>query len=200
MGTTAMDIEDIKRLREETGAGIMEAKKALQDAGGDLDKARKLLEQRGAASAAKRADRQSAQGIVEAYIHHGGQVGVIVELDTETDFVARTPEFKALAREIAMQVAATNPRYVTTEEIPAGEVDELKEQFRQEAIKEGRPEKIVGNIAEGKFKKYAQGVVLLEQPYIRDDSRTIGQLVQELRTKTRENVVIRRFSRFQVGA
>jgi elongation factor Ts len=199
MGTTTTDIEDIKWLREETGAGIMEAKKALQDAGGDREKARKLLEQRLGAHMEKRADRESAQGVVEAYIHHGGQVGVLVELRSETDFVARTPEFKTLAKEVALQVAATNPRYVSLEEIPAAEVEELKGQFRQEALKEGRPERILDNIAEGKFKKYAAGIVLLEQPYIRDDSRTIGQLVQEVRAKTRENVQIKRFARFQIG-
>lgn len=199
MGTTMTDIEDIKRLREETGAGIMEAKKALQDAGGDYAKAKQLLEMQSVQRSAKRSDRASAQGLVESYIHHGGQVGVLVELDTETDFVARTEEFKTLAREIAMQVAATNPRYISVDEIPANEVDELKEQFRREALKQGRPEKMIDNIAAGKFKKYAETIVLLEQPYIRDDSKTISQLVQEVRSKTRENVVVRRFSRFQVG-
>jgi elongation factor Ts len=200
MGSTTLDIEDIKWLREETGAGIMEAKRALQDAEGDRAKARKLLEQRLGASAAKRADRESAQGLVEAYIHHGGQVGVLVELRSETDFVARNPEFKTLAREIALQIAATNPRYVSLEDIPADEVEELKAQFRREALNEGKPEKIVDNIAEGKFKKYAAGIVLLEQPYIRDDSKTVGQLVRELGAKTRENVLIKRFARFQIGA
>jgi elongation factor Ts len=194
-----MDIEDIKWLREETGAGIMEAKKALQEAGGDRQKARKLLEQRLGQHMQKRADREAAQGIVEAYIHHGGQVGVLVELRSETDFVARTPEFKTLAREIALQIAATNPRYVSLEDFPAQEADDLKEQFRQEALREGRPENIVGKIAEGKFNKYAAGIVLLEQPYIRDDSRTVGQLVQEVRAKTRENVQVKRFARFQIG-
>jgi elongation factor Ts len=199
MGTTATDIGDIKRLREETGAGIMEAKRALQDAGGDFEKARKLLETRGAAGAEKRAGRASMQGIVESYIHHGGQVGVLVELNSETDFVSRTDEFKTLAREIAMQIAASSPRYLTIDEIPENEVADLKAQFLQEAIKEGKPEKIAGTIAEGKFKKYAQTHALLDQPYIRDDSKTIAQLVQELATKTRENIVIKRFSRFQIG-
>jgi elongation factor Ts len=195
-----MDINDIKRLREETGAGIMEAKRALQDAGGDIEKARKLLDQRGAQQHNKRAGREAAQGIVEPYVHLGGQIGVLVELNSETDYVARTDGFRELAHEIALQVAATNPRYLAVDDIPAGEVEELKEQFRQEAIKEGKPEKIAGTIAEGKFKKYAQQHVLLEQPYIRDDSKTIGQLVRELGVKTKENVLVRRFVRFQVGA
>jgi len=200
MGTTSMSIDIIKRLREETGAGVMEAKKALQEADGDYDKAKRLLEQRQAAGAAKRAGRHTAEGLVEAYIHTGGQIGVIVELDSETDFVARMPEFKELAREIAMQVAAHDPRYLSTEDIPADEAEEMKARFREEAVKEGKPEKIAGNIAEGRFKKYAQQVVLLEQPYIRDDSKTIKQLVHELAAKTRENIVVKRFSRFQVGA
>lgn len=199
MGTTMSTIDDIKWLREETGAGIMDAKKALQDANGDRDKAYKLLQQRMGASVAKRASKAASQGLVEPYIHAGGQIGVLVELNSETDFVARMPEFKELAHEIAMQVAANNPRYLTIEDIPADEADELKAGFLREAIKEGKPEKIAGNIAEGKFKKYAQQHVLMEQPYIRDDSRTIKQLVQDLGGKTRENVVVKRFSRFQVG-
>lgn len=199
MGTTVTTVDDIKRLREETGAGIMEAKRALQDAGGDMEKAKKLLDQRGALHAEKRAGREAAQGVVEAYIHHGGQVGVLVELDTETDFVARTDEFKKLAREIAMHIAASNPRYLSATEIPETEVQELKQQYLEDALKEGKPEKIAGNIAEGRFKKYVQQHVLLDQLYIRDDSKTIGQLVQELAVKTRENVQVRRFARFQVG-
>jgi elongation factor Ts len=199
MGTTTMEIEDIKWLREETGAGIMEAKRALQDADGDRDKAKKLLQQRAGAGMAKRAGRAAAQGIVEPYIHAGGQIGVLVEVDTETDFVARMPEFRELAHEIALQVAATNPQYLTIEDIPADDVQEMKARFRQEAIEEGKPEKIADNIAAGRFQKYAQGVALLEQPYVREESKTIGQLVQELAAKTRENIIVRRFCRFQVG-
>jgi elongation factor Ts len=200
MGTTALDINDIKWLREQTGAGIMEARKALQDANGDRDKARKLLQQRGAAGAAKRAGRHTAQGLIEPYVHAGGQIGVLVELGSETDFVSRTAEFQELAHEIALQVAATDPRYISVDEIPAQEVEELKTQFRAEAIKDGKPEKIAGNIAEGKFKKYAQTVALLEQPYIRDEAKTIRQLVEELAARTRENIVVKRYCRFQVGA
>lgn len=200
MGTTAIDINDIKRLREETGAGFMDCKRALEKANGDLEKARKTLEQEGMASAQKRAGRATAQGIVEPYIHTGGQIGVLVELDSETDFVARTDEFRELAHEIALQVASADPRYVSLDDIPADEADEMKTRFREEAIKEGKPEKIVGSIAEGRFKKYAQTVALLEMPYIRDDSKTIKQLVQELAAKTKENIVVRRFCRFQIGA
>jgi elongation factor Ts len=197
--TATSGVEDIKRLREETGAGIMEAKKALQDANGNFDQAKKLLEQRGLASAAKRSGREAANGVVEAYIHAGGQIGVIVELDTETDFVARTPEFRELAHELAMQIAATAPKYLSLDEFPESEAQEMKEQFRQQAIKEGK-EAQADRIAEGRFKKAAQAVVLLEQPYIRDDSKTVQQLVNEVARTTKENVVVRRFARFQVGA
>jgi elongation factor Ts len=190
---------DIKRLRDDTGAGIMECKKALTDSGGDFDKAKRLLEQRGAASVAKRAGREATQGIVEPYIHLNGQIGALVELDSETDFVARMPEFRELAHEIAMQVAATNPQFLSVDEIPADEIETRKIEFREQAIKEGKPEKIAGNIAEGRFKKWAQEIALLEQPYIRDDSKTIKQLVQELAAKTRENIVVKRFARFQIG-
>jgi elongation factor Ts len=195
----ASEIENIKWLREQTGAGIMEAKRALQDAEGDRDKALKLLEQRGQASAAKRSGKATSAGLVEPYIHHGGQIGVLVEMDSETDFVARMPEFKELAREVAMQVCAHEPRYVSIDEIPETDAAEMKERFRQEALKEGKPERVAANIAEGRFNKYAGEIVLLEQPYIRDDSKKIKDLVAELGSKTKENIVVRRFTRFQVG-
>lgn len=199
MGTTSTGINDIKWLREETGAGIMEAKNALQDADGDRDKAKKLLEQRGVARAAKLSAKAASQGIVEPYIHAGGQIGVLVELDSETDFVARMPEFRDLAHEIALQVAATNPQYMSVDDIPADDANEMKERFLQEAIREGKPEKIAGNIAQGRFNKYAEQVALLEQPYVRDDSKKVKQLIGELSAKTRENIVLKRYARFQVG-
>lgn len=196
----AVSTDAIKALREETGAGIMEAKRALQDADGDSEKAKKLLEQRGAAHAEKRSGREAAQGIIEPYVHLGGQLGVLVELDSETDFVSRTDEFREVAHEIALQIAASNPRYLTLEEIPESEAQELKQSFREEAAKAGKREDLLDRIAEGKFKDYAKQHVLLEQPYIRDDSKTIKQLVQELSVRTRENIVIRRFARFQIGS
>ncbi len=196
----AVTTDAIKSLREETGAGIMEAKKALQDADGDRDKAKKLLEQRGAAGVEKRAGRSAAQGIVEPYIHLGGQIGVLVEMNSETDFVSRTDEFRELAHEIALQVAANNPRFLNIEDIPASQVEELKQSYREEAAKSGKREDLLDRIADGKFKDFAKQNVLLEQPYVRDDSKTIKQLVQELSVKTRENIVVRRFARFQVGA
>ncbi|GAC1515361.1 MAG: translation elongation factor Ts [Chloroflexota bacterium] len=199
MSTTASSINDIKWLREETGAGVMEAKNALQSAGGDRDKARKLLEQGGAARAAKLSSKSASQGLVEPYIHAGGQIGALVELNSETDFVARMPEFRELAHEIALQIAATNPQYLSTDDIPSEEVDEMKARFLDEAVREGKPEKIAGNIAEGRFKKYTAQHVLLEQPYVRDDAKSIKQLINDLSAKTRENIVLKRYSRFQVG-
>lgn len=193
-------IDDIKLLREETGAGIMEAKRALQNADGDRERARKLLEQSGAAKLAKRAGKEALQGLVEPYIHAGGQIGVLVELNSETDFVARTPEFKELAHEVALQIAATDPKFKSVEDIPENDVQEMKERFAREAVADGKPEKIAGNIAEGRFKKYAEQVALLEQPYVRDDSKTVKQLLSDLSAKTGENIVLRRFARFQVGA
>jgi len=196
----AVSTDAIKALREETGAGIMEAKRALQDADGDADKAKKLLEQRGAASAEKRSGRSTAQGIVEPYIHLGGQRGVMGEMNSKTDFVSRTDEFREVAHEIALQIAANNPRYLSLDDIPQAEAAELKRSFREEAAKQGKREDLLDRIAEGKFKDYAKQHVLLEQPYIRDDSKTIKQLIQELSARTRENIVVRRFARFQIGA
>jgi elongation factor Ts len=178
----------------------MEAKKALQETNGDRDKARKLLEQRGMDRAEKASGKATGQGIVEAYIHAGGQVGVLIELDSETDFVARMPEFKELAHEIAMQVAAANPQYLSIDDVPTDEVKEIKARLREEAQKEGKPEKILEQIAEGKFKSWVEERVLLDQKYIRDNSKTVRQLVQDLAAKTRENIVVKRFARFRVGA
>lgn len=192
-------IDDIKRLREETGAGIMEAKRALNEASGDFGKARKLLEQWGAASAAKRAGRAASQGVVEPYIHGGGQIGALVELDCETDFVARTEDFKGLAHEIAMHVAAMNPRYLSADDIPEEEANAVRQRLRDDAVKNGKTPEIADRVAEGGFRKYQEQNVLLEQPYVRDDSKKIKQLVQEVAAKTGENVVVKRFIRYQIG-
>jgi elongation factor Ts len=193
-------IDDIKWLREQTGAGVMDAKRAIEDANGDRNRALKLLQQRGAARAQKNSSRETAQGIVETYIHPGSQIGVLLELGSETDFVARSSEFKGLAHEIAMQVAARQPKYISLDEIPDDEVEDIKAQFRAETIKDGKPENIAGKIADGKFKKFASEIVLLEQSYIRDDSKTVKDLIIELSAKTKENIVLKRVARFQIGA
>jgi elongation factor Ts len=179
--TTAIDARDVQRLRTETGAGVMDCKKALEESGGDLEKAREILRQKGLAAAAKRAGREAREGVVESYIHAGGKIGALVELNSETDFVARGEEFRTLARNIAMQVAAMAPLVVSE--------DELTTEARTELLKE-----------HGDEKKALEAAVLLRQPYIRDNTKTIDDLVKALAASTGENVRVRRFARFQLGA
>ncbi len=192
--------ELIKELREKTGAGVMDCKKALQEAGGDIKKAEEILRKKGAAKAAKRAGRETAEGIVCSYIHAGGRIGVLVELNCETDFVARTDEFKTLCHEIAMQVAAMNPSYVAVEDIPQEVVEKERAELRQQALSEGKPEHIVEKIVDGRLKKFFAQECLLEQPWIKDDSKTIRDLVNEYIAKLGENIKVKRFCRFEVGA
>jgi elongation factor Ts len=175
-----IDSKTVQKLRTETGAGVMDCKRALEQAEGDFEKARDLLKQKGLAAAAKRADRESREGVVESYIHSGGRIGALVELSSETDFVARNPEFRELARNIAMQVAAMSPKVVAE--------DELTPEARSELLRE-----------HGDEKKAIESAVLLRQPYIRDNSKTIGDLVTALAAATGENVRVRRFARFQLG-
>ncbi len=189
----------IKELREKTGAGIVDCKKALQEAGGDIEKAVEILRKKGAAKAAKKAERATAEGIVVSYIHAGGKVGALVELNCETDFVARTEDFKALGHEIAMQVAAMAPEYVSREEVPAEVVEKEKEVLREQALAEGKPEHIVEKIVEGRLSKFFSEKCLLEQPWIKDDSKTIQDLLTEYITKLGENIKVKRFCRFEVG-
>ena len=189
----------IKELREKTGAGIVDCKKALQEAGGDIEKAVEILRKKGAAKAAKKAERATAEGIVVSYIHAGGKVGALVELNCETDFVARTEDFKALGHEIAMQVAAMAPEYVSREEVPAEVVEKEKEVLKEQALAEGKPEHIVEKIVEGRLSKFFSEKCLLEQPWIKDDSKTIQDLLTEYITKLGENIKVKRFCRFEVG-
>ena len=191
--------EKIKELRAKTGAGIVDCKKALQEADGDIEKALEILRKKGAAKAAKKADRATAEGIVVSYIHAGGKVGSLVEINCETDFVARTEDFKALGHEIAMQVAAMNPKYVSREEVPAEIIEKEKEILKEQALAEGKPEHIVEKIVEGRLNKFYSENCLLEQPWIKDDSKTIGDLVKEYITKLGENIKVKRFCRFGVG-
>ncbi|GAB6075872.1 translation elongation factor Ts [Desulfurobacterium crinifex] len=189
----------IKELREKTGAGIVDCKKALQEAEGNMEKAIEILRKKGAAKAAKKAERATAEGIVVSYIHAGGKVGALVEIDCETDFVARTEDFKTLGHEIAMQVAAMAPEYVSREEVPAEVIEKEKEILKQQALSEGKPEHIVEKIVEGRLNKFYSEKCLLDQPWIKDDSKTIGDLVREYITKLGENIKVRRFCRFEVG-
>jgi len=194
--------QDVKSLRERTGAGIMDAKAALQEAGGDIDKAIDVLRVKGQASAAKRGERVATEGIVASYIHAGGRIGALIEVDCETDFVARTDEFQAFAREVAMHVAASNPQFVSRDDVD----DEAKEAelrvLREQAATEGKPENVQEKIVEGRLSKWLEDVVLLDQKHVNEDkheSKTIGELRTQLAANTGENVVIRRFARFQVG-
>jgi elongation factor Ts len=194
--------QDVKSLRERTGAGIMDAKAALQESGGDIDKAIEILRVKGQASAAKRGERAAAEGVVDSYIHAGGQIGVLVEVDCETDFVARTAEFQQFAREVAMHVAAANPLYVSEDEVDEQAKEAELRVLREQAAGEGKPENVQEQIVEGRLKKWLQDVVLLEQTHVNEEKhggKTVGDLRTEIAANTGENVVIRRFARFQVG-
>ncbi len=191
--------EQVKILRDRTGAGMMDCKKALAETGGEMEKAIDYLRKKGAATAAKRADRATNQGVVEAYIHAGGRIGSMVELNCETDFVAKTDDFKLLAREIAMQIAAMNPLYISKEDVPKEVIDHEKEIYRTQARNEKKPEQVVERIADGKLEKYFQEFCLLEQTYIKDSGKTIKDLILEMTAKTGEKITIRRFQRFHLG-
>lgn len=189
----------VKDLREKTGAGMMNCKKALTEANGDMDKAIDILREKGLASAAKKAGRIAAEGVVTSYIHAGGRIGVLVEVNCETDFVASTPEFQDFARDIAMQIAATNPTCVGREDVDQAAVEHERQVLREQALNEGKPEKIVERMVEGRLEKYYKEVCLLEQPYIKDPDVSISDLVKAKIAKIGENINIRRFVRYQLG-
>jgi elongation factor Ts len=191
--------DQVKQLREMTGAGMMECKKALADTGVDLDRAVDALRKSGAAKAEKRSGRAATEGRVESYIHPGNRVGVLIEVNCETDFVARTDEFGDLVRNVAMQVAAAGAEYVRREEVPEERVAREREILRAQTEAAGKPAAILDKIVEGRLGKFFAEVCLLEQPYIRDDKRTVGDIVSEAAAKTGENIVVRRFSRFRLG-
>jgi elongation factor Ts len=192
----------VKALRERTGAGIIDCRNALAETAGDIEKAVQVLRAKGLAAAAKRSGRVANDGVVTSYIHAGGRLGVLVELNCETDFVARTEEFKTLARDIAMQVAATDPRYVSREEIPADAIESERAAYLAQAIADGKPEAVAARIADGKLEKYYAAVCLLDQPFIRDEGakpRTVGEVVKDAISRTKENIKVRRFARFKLG-
>jgi elongation factor Ts len=189
----------LKELRERTGAGVVDCKKALKESDGNIEKAITFLREKGLAAAAKRAGRVAAQGIVGSYIHGGGKIGVLVEVDCETDFVARTDEFQQLVKDVAMQVAASNPRYIQRDEVPAPEVEKERAIYRTQTLESGKPEKVVDRIVDGRLEKFYSEQCLLEQGFIREPSKTIEQLVKEIVARTGENIVVRRFARFQIG-
>lgn len=189
----------VKELRERTGAGMMDCKKALAATEGDMDKAIDFLREKGLAAAAKKAGRIAAEGLVESYIHAGGRIGVLVEVNCETDFVAKTDAFKSLVKDIAMHIAAANPSYLRREEVPAAELEHEKMVLSEQARNEGKPEKIIEKMVTGRIEKYYKEVCLLEQPFVKDPDKTISDLITESIAKIGENIAIRRFTRYQLG-
>ena len=195
----AVTTQQIKELRESTSAGILDCRKALEQAGGDFDKAVDFLREKGLATAAKRSDRDASEGVVELYSHGNGRVGVMVEVNCETDFVARSEAFRTFAHEVALQIAAGAPRYITPEQIPQSEIEHEKEIARNRAREEGKPEAIFDRIVEGRIEKFKDEVCLMRQPYIRDESITIEKLMMQNVASIGENVIIRRFARWELG-
>jgi elongation factor Ts len=193
-----ISIDDIKKLRELTGAGMMKAKEALVEADGDFEKAQEILRKAGAVSAAKKADREARNGLIEAYVH-GGKIGVLVEINCETDFVARTDDFKTFARDIALQVAATTPEYLRPEDVPANVVEKERDFHRAELVSQKKPAEMIDKIVDGKLAKFYEGICLIKQPFVKDPDKTIENLTTELIGKLGENIVIRRFERIELG-
>jgi elongation factor Ts len=192
----------VRQLREQTGAGMMDCKSALVEADGDASAARDILRKKGLAAAARKASRAATEGVVASYIHPGAKVGVLVEVNCETDFVARTPEFQQLVKDISMHVAAASPAapvYVSKEQVPAEVLEKEKEIYRAQALSQGKPANVVDRIAEGKVKEFYQLFCLLEQPFIKDPKMTVGELIREKIAVIKENIVVRRFARFRVG-
>jgi elongation factor Ts len=189
----------VKELREVTGAGVLEAKKALEDAGGNFDTAVDALRAKGAARAAKRADRTANEGVIELYAHPGNRVGVMLELNCETDFVARNEKFRDLAHDLALHIAAMNPRYLAIEDVPAEDLERELNILREQALSEGKPEAIVEKIISGRVNKFYEEMCLLEQPFVKDEKTTIKEMLTDAIRTTGENIVIRRFARFELG-
>lgn len=189
----------VKQLRELTGAGMMECKTALLEANGDLAQAQVVLRKRGLATAAKKASRATRQGLIGSYIHPGAQLGVLVEVNCESDFVARTDEFRQLVHDLAMQIAAADPQYIRREEVPAEVLDKEREIQRARALAEGKPERVVDKIVEGRLAKFYEEVCLYDQPFIKDNALTVGQLIASKIAQVGENITVSRFARFKVG-
>ncbi len=191
--------QDIAALRAQTGCGMMDCKKALDESNGDMEKAVDLLRAKGIAKAAKRADKVASEGLVVSYIHGAGKVGVLLEINCETDFVAKTDGFKALANDIALHIAGISPKYVSRGEVPAGEIDREKAVYREQLIAEGKPEAMLEKIMAGKFDRYYSEICLLEQAFIKDEEKTIEQLLTEKTAEIGEKISVRRFTRYALG-
>jgi len=199
MTATAITADQVKQLREKTGAGMMECKAALAEANGNMEEAITILRKRGLAQAAKRAGRATAQGLISSYIHLGGKIGVLVEVNCETDFVARTDDFQNLVKEVAMHIAAADPKWVRREEVPADAIEKEKAIYRAQMENTGKPAHVLDKIIEGKLGNFYAQFVLVDQPSIRDSNVTVGQLITQATAKTGENIQVKRFVRFRVG-
>jgi elongation factor Ts len=195
----AITAQTVKELREMTGAGMMDCKKALEQAEGDVQKAISFLREQGLAKAAKKAERTASEGLIYSYIHPGDKLGVLLEINCETDFVARTDDFKALTKDIAMQIAAANPLVVERGQVDKGLIEKEREIYKTQALNEGKPEKILEKIVDGRIEKYYQEIVLLEQPFIKDQDITVKDLLTNAISKLGENIVVKRFTRFRLG-
>lgn len=189
----------VKELRERTGAGMMDCKKALVETNGDIEKAIEYLREKGLAAAAKKTSRIAAEGVVESYIHMGGKIGVLVEVNCETDFVAKTDKFKDLVKDIAMQIAAANPSYIRAEEVDPSEINKEKDILKAQALNEGKPEQVVEKMVEGRIKKYYKEICLLDQAFVKDPDKTVQEMINEAIAEIGENIQIRRFVRYQMG-
>ena len=196
---TKISADMVKQLREKTGAGIMDCKEALGETGADMDKAVEYLRKKGLATAAKRAGREMSEGLVHAYIHTGGKIGVLVEVNCETDFVAKNEDFAELTKNIAMHIAASNPVGIRPEDVPGEVVEKEKEIYKAQALESGKPEKVVDKIVEGKLSKFFKESCLLNQPYVRNPDITVADMLNEAIAKIGENITIRRFTRYQIG-
>jgi elongation factor Ts len=196
---TAFTAKDVQELRQRTGAGMMDCKKALEEANGNIEKAAENLRTKGIAKADKRTGKQTSEGIITSYIHHNGKVGVLVEINCETDFVARTDDFKNLAREIALHIASASPLAVDKTGVPTDAVDKERRIFEEQARQSGKPEQIIAKMVEGKVESYYKDVALLSQPWVREPKKSVGDLIKETSAKVGENIVVRRFVRFQMG-
>ena len=199
MTSVTISPKDVSELRARTGAGMMDCKRALEESGGDMEKASEILRKKGIAKAEKRTGKSASQGVIVSYLHHNGQVGVLVELNCETDFVARTEEFQQLARDIALHVASADPIGVTPDDIPAELLQRERRIAEEQVAQEGKPENVRPKIVEGKLKKFVAERALTEQLYVKDDKRTVGQLVKEVSGKLGETIAVRRFARFKIG-
>ncbi|MCX7682375.1 MAG: translation elongation factor Ts [Anaerolineae bacterium] len=195
----AITTEMVKALREATGAGVLDCRKALEACGGDFEKAVVRLREQGLAEAAKRVDRKASEGRVEAYVHPGNRIAVMLELNCETDFVARTPEFQELAHDLALHIAFAAPRYMTREDVPPEVIEQERAIYRAEALGEGKPEQVVDRIVEGRLEKFYQQTCLMEQPFVKDEGRTVRDVITDVAAKVGENVILRRFVRYKLG-